>query len=64
MSMSKQFTLSNPSKAEKGQFKCFHCRQSSPNKEGTWQKWLTMEVHLCKGCELETKERPERKSNR
>ena len=47
-------------KPARGQFKCFHCRQLFPMKEGDWHTWNSMEVHLCKACNKATKDRPER----
>jgi len=48
-------------KPRSGQFKCFRCRELFPSKEGDWHSWQTMEVHLCRKCEKETQNTPERK---
>ncbi len=48
-------------KPGKGQFKCFHCRQFFPNKDGDWHHWKNMEVILCRTCEKLTHNHPERR---
>jgi hypothetical protein len=50
-----------PSKMRNGEFKCFRCRHTTPNKDGDWYPWKTMEVHLCRGCAKETEGASERK---
>ena len=53
----------SPPKMGKGQFKCFHCRNIYPQKDGSWHHWNSMEVHLCKTCDRTTKERAERRAS-
>jgi hypothetical protein len=52
---------SNPAKQlSKGQFKCFECRSVFAQRDGDWHPWDHMQVHLCRGCERKTQQRPER----
>ena len=44
----------------KGQFRCFRCRGVFLMREGDWFAWNSMEVHLCKGCDVKTRGVPER----
>jgi len=53
-------TLSTGPKAGKNQFKCFHCRNICADKEGDWFDWDSMQVHMCKKCDLETRKSKER----
>jgi hypothetical protein len=46
----------------KNQFRCFHCRNVFPQRDGDWHSWKSMEVHLCHGCDKLTADRPERSS--
>lgn len=52
--------LSVVRKLPKNHFRCFHCRLVFAQRDGDWFNWQTMQVHLCKPCEKETKTRPER----
>jgi hypothetical protein len=44
----------------KGQFRCFRCRKVYMMKDGDWHHWQSMEVHLCRGCDKDTRNAPER----
>jgi hypothetical protein len=47
-------------KPGKNEFKCFECRSIYSSKDGDWFAWNSMEVHLCRGCDKDTQNRPER----
>lgn len=47
-------------KLAKGQFRCFGCRSVFAQRDGDWFNWGSMQVHLCRPCEKETADRPER----
>lgn len=53
------------SKLNRGYFRCFHCQSVFKQKDGNWHSWKnalqSLEVHLCKPCNLITRDRPERR---
>ncbi|MCC7442704.1 MAG: hypothetical protein IT285_13800 [Bdellovibrionales bacterium] len=51
-----------PSKLQKNQFKCFHCRKVFAQRDGNWFAWGMMQVHLCWNCDKATAKRAERAS--
>lgn len=51
---------STTTKLPRNQFRCFHCRLIFAQRDGDWFNWNSMQVHLCKGCNKLTEQRPER----
>ncbi|HUP56677.1 MAG TPA: hypothetical protein VM598_04435 [Bdellovibrionota bacterium] len=50
-------------KLARNQFKCFQCRKVFAQRDGDWINWNQMQVHLCRGCDKLTTERPEREAD-